>query len=35
MNRVNFHIIQDNTSVQYEQLKMLENPRPSQVNFLS
>lgn len=35
MNRVVFHVLQQNTSVSYEQLKSLENPRPLQVAYQS
>jgi hypothetical protein len=35
MNRVPFSILQDHTSVRYEQLKLLENPRPNQIAFQS
>lgn len=35
MNRVVFHVLQQNTSVNYEQLKGLENSRPLQVAYQS
>jgi hypothetical protein len=35
MIRVVFHVLQENTSVNYEQLKLLEEPRPKQVAYHS
>ena len=35
MNRVVFHVLQENTSVSYEQLKLLESPKPIQIAFQS
>lgn len=33
MNRVVFHVLQENTSVKFDQIKLLEDPTPTQIAF--